>query len=95
MQAMLAITKASLSAVFRSPSAVVFSLVFPLIFILVFGFMGGGGKFNLKIAVDPDCDTSNQLYSILKNVSGINIIRKLVKLNKNVFGRHYFTFIFD
>ena len=85
MQAMLAITKASLSAVFRSPSAVVFSLVFPLIFILVFGFMGGGGKINLKIAVDPASDTTNQLYGIIKNVSGINIIRdNPEKLNEDL-----------
>ena len=36
--AMVALTKAALKAIFRSPSAVVFSLVFPFIFILVFGF---------------------------------------------------------
>ncbi len=41
---MLALTKASLKAIFRSPSAVIFSFAFPLIFILVFGFLGGGGK---------------------------------------------------
>ncbi|MEJ7673275.1 MAG: hypothetical protein WKF59_11305 [Chitinophagaceae bacterium] len=41
--AMLAITKASLRAIFRSPSAVIFGFAFPLIFILVFGFIGGGG----------------------------------------------------
>jgi ABC-2 type transport system permease protein len=85
MQAMLAITNASLRAVFRSPSAVVFSLVFPLIFILVFGFMGGGGRFNLKIAVDTNSDTLNQLYGIIKNVSGINIIRKdTIKLGEDL-----------
>lgn len=85
MQAMLAITKASLSAVFRSPSAVVFSLVFPLIFILVFGFMGSGGKINLKLALDTGSDTLNQLYNVIKNVSGITIIRKDAnKLNEDL-----------
>jgi len=34
LRAMMAITKASLKGVFRSPSAVIFSFVFPLIFIL-------------------------------------------------------------
>ena len=42
-RAMLAISRASLSAILRSPSAVIFSLGFPLVFILVFGFIGGGG----------------------------------------------------
>ena len=36
-KAMLAIAKASLRSIMRSPSAVVFTLAFPLIFILVFG----------------------------------------------------------
>ena len=40
-KAMLAITRGSLRATFRSPSAVIFSIAFPLIFILVFGFIGG------------------------------------------------------
>jgi len=38
-RAMLAISRASLRAILRSPSAVIFSLGFPLIFILVFGFI--------------------------------------------------------
>ncbi|NJO24812.1 MAG: hypothetical protein HC867_02005 [Bacteroidia bacterium] len=50
IKGMLAITKASLKAVFRSPSAVVFSFVFPLVFILVFGFIGGSGRINVRVA---------------------------------------------
>jgi len=46
IRAMLAITKGSLKATFRSPSAVLFSIGFPLIFILVFGFIGGGGGYS-------------------------------------------------
>lgn len=45
-RAMLAITRGSLRAIFRSPSAVLFSIAFPLIFILIFGFIGGGGRWN-------------------------------------------------
>ena len=45
--ALLAITKASLRATFRSPSAVVFSFAFPLIFILVFGFLSNGSNITL------------------------------------------------
>ena len=51
-KAMFAITRASLKAVFRSPSAVIFSIAFPLIFILVFGFVGGGGKVYCFCAAD-------------------------------------------
>lgn len=73
---MLAITKASLRAIFRSPSAVVFGFAFPFIFILVFGFMGNNGVFTTyKIAVDNTADTSNELYKALENNRGI-IIKK-------------------
>lgn len=76
LRAMLAITKASLKAVFRSPSAVVFSFAFPMIFILIFGFLGGGGGINLRIAFDKQTDTTSALYQAVKNVSGIRIIQK-------------------
>ena len=75
-RAMLAITKGSLRAVFRSPSAVIFSFVFPLIFILVFGFIGGGSRVNLRVALDPKTDTANQLYAIIKNIDGIVVSNK-------------------
>lgn len=73
---MLAITKAGLIAIFRSPSAVAFSFAFPLIFILVFGFLGGGGKVSLRAAFAPDTDTSNYLHGIIGNIPGISIINK-------------------
>ena len=73
---MLAITKASLRAIFRSPSAVVFSFVFPFIFILVFGFIGdGGGVPVYKIAIDKNCDTTNALYDSIKTSNRIKIVR--------------------
>ncbi len=72
---MFAITKASLRAIFRSPSAVVFSFVFPFIFILVFGFIGdGGGVPVYKIAIDKNCDTANALYDSIKLSSRIKIV---------------------
>src|SRR5215210_3137609 len=74
--AMLAITKASLRAIFRSPSAVVFSFAFPLIFILVFGFIGGGGRVSFRIAVDKNCDTINTVYTALKSVPGVTVVNK-------------------
>jgi len=65
---MLAITKGSLRAIFRSPSAVIFSFVFPLIFIIVFGFIGGGG-FTVRIALANLADTNKILMQngLLKN----------------------------
>ena len=76
VRAMLAITKASLRAIFRSPSAVVFSFVFPFIFILVFGFIGNGGGVPVyKIAIGKNCDTTNALYDSIKLSSRIKIIR--------------------
>ncbi|HRI21919.1 MAG TPA: ABC transporter permease, partial [Panacibacter sp.] len=73
-KAMLAITKASLTATFRSPSAVIFSIGFPLIFILVFGFMGNSGGFSVDVALDRNSDTSNQLFTVIKQIKSLNFI---------------------
>jgi len=81
VRAMLAITRGSLRAIFRSPSAVIFSFVFPLIFILVFGFIGGGG-ITVKVALANLADTNNVLIKngLLKNPS-IRLITGLSKEN--------------
>ena len=73
--AMLAITKASLRSIFRSPSAVVFSIAFPLIFILVFGFLSSGGNINVNVAMDQRSDTLNPVYSAIKNIAGFNFLQ--------------------
>ena len=76
VRAMLAITKASLHALFRSPSSVIFGFAFPFIFILVFGFIGDNGMFkSYKIAVASNADTTNELYQALENSRGV-IIKK-------------------
>src|SRR5450631_4218475 len=75
-RAMLAITRASLKAIFRSPSAVIFSFLFPLIFILVFGFIGeSGGAPAYKIAIAKNCDTTNELYDSIKTFNRLDIVR--------------------
>lgn len=72
---MLAITKASLRAIFRSPSAVVFSFVFPFVFILVFGFIGNSGKAPVyRIVIDKSSDTSNAFYDSLKLSKRVRIL---------------------
>jgi ABC-2 type transport system permease protein len=74
VRAMLAITKASLRAIFRSPSAVVFSFIFPFIFIIVFGFIGNsGGKQRYRVAVADGIDTANDMYRALKNTEGVTL----------------------
>lgn len=77
IKAMLAITKASLRAIFRSPSAVIFGFIFPLIFILVFGFIGGGG-ITIRVALKNANDTNNILVKngLMKNPS-IKLITNL------------------
>jgi len=67
-----ALVKASLQAILRSPSAVVFGLAFPLIFILVFGFLGGGGGgFSTTLSLAKGADTLNPIYKGLRAMEGI------------------------
>src|SRR6476469_7498402 len=82
VKAMFSITKASLKATFRSPSAVIFSIGFALIFILVFGFIGEGSGFSLDTALDKNSDTSNQVYVALKQIQGIHFVDKADSLLK-------------
>lgn len=74
IRAMLAITRASLRAVFRSPSAVIFSFAFPLIFILVFGFIGGGGRMSVRVGFDTDTDTTSDMYRAITSMQGIRVV---------------------
>ena len=76
LKAMLAITTASLRAIFRSPSAIVFSFIFPFIFIIVFGFIGGNNGVPVyKIAIDANADTTNALFDSIKTTNRIKIVR--------------------
>lgn len=74
IKAMLAITQASLRSTFRSPSAVIFSIVFPLIFILVFGFLSSGGNVNVKVAMAQGSDTLNPVYKAIQEVPGFKFV---------------------
>ncbi|MGE7775107.1 ABC transporter permease [Chitinophaga sp. NPDC101104] len=70
---MWAITKASIRAMFRSPSAVVFSLAFPLVFILVFGFIGGRSG-SVKVGIDKRSDTTSQMYQRLAAAPNLKLV---------------------
>jgi len=62
---MLAITKGSLRAISRSPSAVIFSVAFPFIFILVFGFIGDSGRQVYKVTFEQGSDSGNAIYQAI------------------------------
>lgn len=70
---MLTITKYSLKSTFRSPSAVIFSIMFPLIFIMVFGLIGSGSGISLEIAFNKNSDTNNVVYQAIEKANGIYI----------------------
>ncbi len=72
--AMLAITKASLRAILRSPSAVIFSIFFPLVFILVFGFIGNNRGPVYQLTLAPGSDTSNPVFDSLKRMDNIRFL---------------------
>jgi len=73
-KATLAIAKASFRSIIRSPSSVVFTLLFPLIFILVFGFIGGN-TMSVDIGVAKNSDTQNPIFASLKKTSIVNLIQ--------------------
>lgn len=64
-RALLAITKASLISIFRSPQAVFFSLFFPIVLILIFGALSNGGGLSIDVALDKKADTANPIYQAI------------------------------
>lgn len=74
LRAMLAISRASLKAIMRSPSTVVFSIFFPLIFILVFGFIGNSGGPSYRLVLDTKSDTLNPIVDSLKAYRNVRFV---------------------
>ena len=74
-RAMLAITRASLRSMTRSPSAVVFSLAFPLVFIVVFGFIKSN-TIQLDVSFAPETDTR----PIASKMPGIDINPSITRM---------------
>ena len=62
---MLAVTKASLKATFRSPQAIFFSLFFPIVLIWIFGSLGGNGIPSVNVALEKNADTTNSVFLAL------------------------------
>ena len=78
-RAMLAIAKASLKGIFRSPSAVIFSFLFPLIFILVFGFLSSSTPV-IRVAFSKDTDVHNPVYDSLVAKENLKVVVKSDKV---------------
>lgn len=66
LQATLTLSRYSLIATLRSPTSVVFSLLFPVIFIVVFGSMVTDQGPSLKVALAPGCDTANLVFKAIR-----------------------------
>ena len=73
-RAMLAISKASLKATFRSPQSIFFSLFFPIVLIWIFGSLGGDGTSAVDVAYEKTGDTTNLLYQRLAHAPGLHFI---------------------
>jgi ABC-2 type transport system permease protein len=85
IRAMLAISKASIRAIFRSPSAVVFSFGFPVIFILVFGFIGGGGPV-ITFALKNQGDSNTYVIRALRHMPIVKLspVTETTEMRKNL-----------
>jgi ABC-2 type transport system permease protein len=71
--AFLALTKASIKSMMKSPSSVVFSIAFPLVFILVFGFIGDRTQ-KLKIGIPQNETVQTQPFQLIADLDGINYV---------------------
>src|SRR6187401_2024721 len=68
LRAMWAVTKASLTATFRSPQSVFFSLFFPIVLIWIFGALGGNRTPSVDVAFEKNIDTTTILYQALRQL---------------------------
>ena len=76
---MWAVTKASLTATFRSPQSIFFSLFFPIVLIWIFGSLGRGGTPSFDVALEKTADTTNQLYTVLRQNPVLHFVDKKKK----------------
>jgi ABC-2 type transport system permease protein len=74
-KAMLAITRASLKATFRSPQAVFFSLFFPVVLIVIFGALSGGSGISFDVGFVAKTDTNNAVYKAITNYKAFHVVK--------------------
>ncbi|GAA4311911.1 ABC transporter permease [Compostibacter hankyongensis] len=75
LKAMTAIARASLIATWRSPTSVVFALLFPLIFVTVFGAMVDSAAVKVKIGISPGADTTGPMYKAVEKIGLFDLQR--------------------
>ena len=71
----MAIAKASLTAILRSPQSVFFSLFFPVVLIVIFGALSGGKGISLDVAFDSKSDTANGIYRMIKSTPYFDVAK--------------------
>jgi len=92
--AMFAIAKASLKSIFRSPSAVIFSFLFPIIFILVFGFLSSTTPV-IRVAFGEKSSTQNELYKKLLEKSNLKVVSQPEKISLQELEKGHITAILN
>jgi ABC-2 type transport system permease protein len=73
LRATLTLSKYSLIAMLRSPTSVVFSLLFPIFFIVIFGSLVGDKGGLVKVAVAPGCDTIGGVYKAIAEMPNVEL----------------------
>ena len=76
---MLAVTKASLIATFRSPQAIFFSLFFPIVLIWIFGSLSRGGPATVDVAFEKNTDSTNAIFQQLKHSPFLHFVNPAKK----------------
>jgi ABC-2 type transport system permease protein len=76
LTAMMAVTKASLTATFKSPQSIFFSLFFPIVLIWIFGSLGRGGIPTYDVALEKNADTTNEFYKRLKQNPSLHFVNE-------------------
>ena len=71
---MLAITKASLLATFKSPQSIFFSLFFPIVLIVIFGSLSRGGATTIDVAFEKTTDTTTVIYQAIKAIPVLHFV---------------------
>src|ERR1700735_3093006 len=73
VKAVITIARYSLLATLRSPTSIVFSLLFPVIFIIVFGSIVPNKAPIMKLAVATGSDTSDVVYNAIKKIPAVSL----------------------
>lgn len=77
VKAVISIARYSLLATLRSPTSIVFSLLFPMIFITVFGSINPAKAPIMKVAIAQGSDTTSAVFKAIKAIPTINLLSGL------------------